>query len=325
MDEQKIKGLENAIQGQFGNIVGLLVQKNGEREYEKCFNGFAATDAVHVYSVTKSIFSALVGIAIEKGAIKSVGQRVLEFFPEHAARPGADSIHDVTIENLLTMTAPYRCDAEPYEAFFTSGNWVEFALGLLGGGKPAGAFRYSPIVGTHILGGILARATRRPVGAFAAEFLFEPLGIPAPGNVVFHTAEEQFAWYRQGKHPREWVADGQGVNTAGWGLALRPDDLAKIGQLYLNEGVWEGRRLLPADWVRASTSPHARWNGRPYGYLWWLIDEGEHSFAGLGDGGNVLYVNPAKKLVTVITALMGGEEADRIEWIRRHVEPLFDE
>lgn len=303
---------------------GSLCKKNGEIAYDQYFNGFAAQDAVHVYSVTKSIVSSLIGIAIEKGYIQSVHQKVLDFFPEYKIRPGTNTIQDVTIENLLTMTAPYRCEAEPYEAFFSSGNWVEFALDLLGGEKPAGEFLYSPIVGTHILGGILTRAAGRPVLDFAVEYLFEPLGIPTPGNVVFHTAEEQLAWYQQGKYPRGWVADEQGINTAGWGLTLRPEDLVKIGQLYLDGGAWGGRQLLPADWVSASTGAHARWGALSYGYLWWVIDEAEHSFAALGDGGNALYINGEKKLVIVITALMGEGDADPIEWIRAHIEPIFE-
>ncbi len=88
-----------------------------------------------------------------------------------------------------------------------------------------------------------------------------------------------------------WVVDSQGINTASWGLFLTPVDMAKIGQLYLYGGMWNGEQIVPAGWIDESTNEHSRWGELSYGYLWWIIDDKEHIYAALGDGGNVIYVN----------------------------------
>ncbi|HOO27956.1 MAG TPA: serine hydrolase, partial [Lachnospiraceae bacterium] len=235
LDPGKKKEFEKIISSGYHNITGIAVQKDGRCVYEKYYQGYTATDTVHVASVTKSIFSALIGIAVAQGAIRSIDDKVLDFFPEHTVLQGEKSAQDVTIKNMLTMTAPYKFKTEPYEAFFASENWMDAALDLLGGTGRAGKFQYSPIAGTHILSGILVKATGQPVFDFAAFHLFSPLGITVGQNVILHSKEEQLAFF-QGKTVSGWVADPQGINPAGWGLTLTPADMAKIGQLYLDNG-----------------------------------------------------------------------------------------
>lgn len=200
--------------------------KDGKTAYEGYYQGYTAARAVHVYSVTKSVFSILIGIAIDKGYIRSVEQRVLDFFPDYTDA-GDETAHKVTVKNLLTMTAPYKCGTEPYEALFASPNWMEYALDLLGGNGPTDEFRYSPIVGSHLLSGILTGATGQTVLDFATENLFAPLGIEPPDSVALHTKEEHIA-FGSGAKPGGWAADPQGIHTAGWGLCLTPMDMAKI-------------------------------------------------------------------------------------------------
>lgn len=326
MNQEQVKKLEKAVGSHYGNITGIIAQKNGIKLYENYFNGFTAKDSVHVYSVTKSIISALVGIAVDKGHIKSVNQPVLDFFPDYAVKAGEKTIQSVTIENLLTMTAPYKYVSEPYEEFFASENWVNAALNLLGGDEHTGEFRYSPIIGAHILSGILVKATGLPILNFATENLFSPLGINTIHNVVFHSAEEQIAWSAKDKHTGGWVVDPQGINTASWGLTLSPSDMAKIGQLYLNGGKWENKQIIPANWVKVSTREHARWDTLFYGYLWWIIDNEKHIYAALGDGGNAIYINTEKNLVVAIASLfVPGTTEDRIGFIIKHIEPLFED
>ena len=96
--------------------------------------------------------------------------------------------------------------------------------------------------------------------------------------------------------------------------------MSRIGQLLLNRGVWDGRRIVPAEWISESTAVHSRWGELMYGYLWWIIDAEERSFAALGDGGNVIYVNPAKNLVVAIASLFKPTAKDRIEFIKRYIE-----
>jgi CubicO group peptidase (beta-lactamase class C family) len=127
------------------------------------------------------------------------------------------------------------------------------------------------------------------------------------------------------KNTSGWVVDPQGNNTAGWGLFLKAADMAKIGQMYLNRGVWDGKQIVPAAWIDESTKEHSRWDERKlvYGYLWWIIDE--ESYAAMGDGGNVIYVNPAKKLVVAIASLFMPRAKDRIELIKAYIEPMVED
>lgn len=322
MKNANIQQFEQFIENNYNNITGIIVQKNGSKVYEQYFNGYTPDDAVHIFSVTKSVFSALIGIAIEKGYIKSVEQKVLDFFPDYTIPDGETAIQNITIRHLLTMTAPYKYKAEPYETFFASENWVNAALDLLGG-EETGEFLYAAIIGTHILSGILANATGTPTLEFANDSLFYPLGIDVPHNVFLRTKEEHMA-VMSTKGTRGWVADPQGRNPASWGLFLKPQEMAKIGQLYLNGGLWNNEQLIPASWVAESTTEHSRWGELSYGYLWWVIDENEHTYAAMGDGGNVIYVNEKKGLVVSIASLFLPNVTDRISLIQDRIEPLFE-
>jgi len=325
MNREKMKELESLIGREYGNISGLVALKGGDKLYEGYFNGYSGGNALHVYSVTKSVFSGLIGIAVDEGRIESVDQRVLDFFPDYAVPKGEETIRRVTIKNLLTMTAPYKYETEPYEEFFGSLNPIQRALDLLGGDKPIGEFNYSAIGGTHILSGILAKATGRSALDFAAERLFSPLGIEVPRSVTLRSKEEHLA-FMSDKNSSGWVVDPQGFNTASWGLFLRPVDMAKIGQLYLNGGKWGGEQIVSARWIEESTREQSRcaqWGNLAYGYLWWIID-GE-SYAALGDGGNAIYVNSKKGIVISIASLFMPEAKDRIELIKRYIEPALEE
>ena len=323
MKYNTIQTFEESIDAQYNNITGIVIQKDGETRYERYFHGFSADNAAHVFSVTKSVFSALVGIAISQGAIQSVEQKVLDFFPDYRVLPGETTIQQITIQNLLTMTAPYKYETEPYQRFFASPNPIQDALDLLGGDKPIGAFHYSAVGGTHILSGILARATGKNTLDYAKEHLLDPLGIHVPQSIMLRSEEEHMA-VMSDPATRGWVVDPQGNNMASWGLFLSPREMAKFGRLYLDGGAWEGRQIVPVAWVAESTREHSRcndWGKLPYGYLWWVIDA--NSFAALGDGGNVIYVNTKKKLVVAIASYMAPDVKDRIKWIKTMIEPLF--
>ena len=324
MNQEKIKELENFINKEYSNITGLVIQKNGTKLYEKYFNEYTVHNAIHIYSVTKSVVSTLIGIAIDDGGIKSVDQKVLDFFPYYTIEAGEKTIQNITIENLLTMTAPYKYKTEPYEKFFTSQNPIVDALDLLGGDGSIGTFNYSAIGGTHILSGILAKATGRSILDFATEKLFSPLGIKVPHNVVIRDKEEHFAVMND-KNTSGWAVDPQGLNTASWGLFLTPLEMAKIGQLYLNNGVWNDKQIVSAKWITESTREHSRcvqWGNLAYGYLWWLIDE--ESYGAMGDGGNIIYVNTKTQMVISIASLNIPEAKDRIEFIKGNIEPMFE-
>lgn len=193
-------------------------------------------------------------------------------------------------------------------------------LDLLGGKKPAGEFRYTPLIGPDILSGIIVNATGRSVLDFAREYLFSPLGINVPSNILLDTKEEHIAFVKT-NNLSGWVADDKGTNTAGWGLTLTAMDMAKIGQLCLDGGKWKGRQIVPSFWINESVTEQSRWEEEnlPYGYLWWTgIGNG---YAAMGDSGNVIYVNPTPKIVISIASLFKPTAKDRIELIKEHIEP----
>jgi len=326
MNQENIAELEKTISSDYSNVAGITVLKRGVKMYENYFNGYTADSAFHVFSVTKSINSALIGIAVDKGYIRSLDQKVLDFFPDYTPKRGEKTAQCITLRDMLTMTTPFKYKSAPYTKYFTSDDWVKSALDLLGGKGEIGQFRYTPLIGPDILSGILTSVTGQSALEFAYENLFSPLGIDVTKKVVFQTKEEQLSIMKD-HHESGWVADPQGINTAGWGLFLTPADMAKIGQLYLNGGIWDGKQIISAEWIAQSTKVHSRWEELKlsYGYLWWIIDENEHSYAAIGDGGNVIYVSPAKNLVIAIASLFKPTAKDRIELIKKYIEPIFED
>lgn len=327
MNKEKITELEKKIRNDYSNIAGIVVLKNGKMLYENYFNECTDASRIHVYSVSKSIISILIGIAMDKGYIKSINQKVLDFFPEYTVKKREKTIQNITLKDLLTMTAPYKYKFDPYTyiKYFMSKDWIKFTLDLLGGKGQIGEFRYTPIVGPDILSGILIKVTGQSVFDFATENLFSPLGITVESNVIFHSAKEQRE-FNKAKNISGWVTDPNGVNAGGWGLTLSPIDMAKIGQLCLDGGVWNGKQIVSTQWINESTKEHSRWEkiNLPYGYLWWIIDNKEHSYGAVGDGGNVIYFNTKKKIVVSIASLFVPKVKDRIEFIKEHIEPIFE-
>lgn len=323
MDQKQIKKMEDTIAADYRNMVGMVIVKDGETIYENYYNGCNDKSRIHVFSVTKSIVSILIGIALDKGLIKSVDDKVLEYFPDYVVKRGEKTLPNIRIRDILTMTVPYKYKFNPYTKYFTSMDWVKFSLDKMGGRGTIGEFRYAPIIGPDVLSGILAKATGQSVLEFAKENLFEPLDINIEKNITFDSKEEQMKFYKS-TDMNGWVADPQGVNTAGWGLTISPVDMAKIGQLFLNKGKWNDKQIVSERWVRESTTEHSRWKklDLPYGYLWWI---GEKSgYAAMGDGGNIIYVNPEKNLVVAITSLFYPRAKDRIEFIEKFVLPYND-
>lgn len=323
MNQEKVAEMERVISKDYSNMAGMVIRKDGETVYENYYNGCTADNRIHVFSVTKSILSILIGIALDKGYIESVDQKALEFYPEYTVKRGEKTIQNITLRNLLTMTAPYKYKFNPYTKYFTSKDWVKFSLDKLGGRGNIGEFRYAPIVGPDILSGILVKATGQSVFDFAKENLFGPLGITVERTITFQSKEEQMAFY-DATDLSVWVASPTGVNAAGWGLTLSPVDMAKIGQLLLNGGMWDGKRIVSEKWITESTSEHSRWEQQnlPYGYLWWVGED--KGYAAMGDGGNMIYVSPEKKMVVSITSLFQPRVKDRIEFVKKYVEPLFE-
>lgn len=320
MNESKIKEFENIIEKEYPNTCGIAVMKDNKLIYENYYNKCNKENKIHIYSITKSIISILIGIAIDNGYIKNVDENILNFFPDYKVQDNEKTIQNIKLKDIMSMTAPYKFKEEPYVEYFTSDNHLKFCLDFLGGEDKIGVFRYTPVIGPDILSGVISNSTNQSVLDFARENLFKPLGINVDKNIVFNNAEEQFAFY-ESIDMNGWVCDKTNLNTAGWGLTLSPTDMAKIGQLYLNGGVFNCKKIISTNWIKESTSIHSEFNKLKYGYLWWVLDK--DSFAALGDGGNTIYVNKAKNIVISVTALFVQNAKDRIDLIKQYIEPAF--
>ncbi|WJQ79066.1 serine hydrolase domain-containing protein [Brevibacillus brevis] len=314
IDAEKLAELDLIVKASYSNINGIVVVRNGYLVYESYYHGYGPKDRHHVASVTKSILSALIGIAIEERFIKNVDQKVLDFFPDYAPDHTETQKQVITIRHLLTMTAPYPFEDwhEPLDKMCMQSDWVTYSLDMLGQKGKIGAFKYST-AGAHLLSAILTRSTGKSAREFANEHLFKPIGIEEIPDYEMKAFgfEDLF-----GKDVRGWVKDPDNNSTGGWGLTLTPCDMARIGLLYLNRGCWDHHQIIPVDWIDESTAM----NHNHYGYLWWLREEdGVFSYAALGDGGNVICCIPEKNLVVAIASEFMPNSRDRWTLIKEHI------
>ena len=319
----KVK-MEKLIHNSYKNIGGIVVLQDGVKQYEYYMNDCTQETTVQVFSVTKSIVSLLIGIAMDKGYLKSLDQKVLDFFPEYKVKQGETTLQQITLKDMMTMTVPYKFKSEPYVDYFGSDDWVVASLDRLGGKGKIGEFRYAPVIGPDIFTGILKKATGQSVNEFATKHLFQPLQIVPKADRIFANQKEQMEFYKE-KDPNCWVTGPSGVHTGGWGLCLTAMDLAKIGQVYLNNGQWENQTIVSEQWIQESTEVHSRckqWDCS-YGYLWWILDENQGIYAAMGDSGNIIYVNPKKKLVVAVASLFDKHAKDIRKLICEYIDPMY--
>ena len=220
------------------NIRQIVAYKDNILEIEEYKEGFSKEDTMNVMSVTKSITSLLIGIAIDKGFIGSVDDLVMDYYKTiYIPKRGEKTIYDVTIKHLLTMTAPYKGNSEPWKKVCTSKDWSLSILDSLGGRNGiTNEFRYHTL-GTQILLGIIRIASGMNILEFANEYLFKPLGIEPRVNANCKSKEDQFAYLmNKGNHGKVWFMDPTDMPTAGWGLSLSAYEMAQIGLLVLNKG-----------------------------------------------------------------------------------------
>jgi CubicO group peptidase (beta-lactamase class C family) len=254
----------------------------------------------NIKSASKSIMSALVGIAIQRGHIMSVNQPIADYFPE--LRKDADPRKQkITIEDLLTMRSGLESTSfDNYGEWVRSKNWVRYVLERPMIGEPGGELEYST-GSTHLLSAILTKATRRNTWQFAQEALGTPLGITIA----------------------RWPRDPQGIYFGGNEMLMTPRQMLAFGELYLNNGRAKGRQLVPAEWVETSCKGRGRSRFNPdqlYGYGWWLRDfDGEESCFAWGYGGQYILVFRKHGLVIVTTSSTAVDDERR-----DHRRAIFD-
>jgi CubicO group peptidase (beta-lactamase class C family) len=253
MDPAVLDELDTKVPESYPQVRSLLVVRHGYLVYERYWHGLDAADS---HSVTKSVTSALVGIALADHKVKSLDQTVGELLAAHLP-PNADPrLRRVTLEQLLTMTSGLASDAKPggsdelrWNRMLASRDWVRHILGRQLATTPGTSFAYSS-AGSHLLSAVVADATGQSLLAYARANLFGPLGIATTNALVqpvrhWPPTPAELAAYEQA--PVAWPTDPQGYQVGFAWLRLPARDLAKFGYLYLNGGRWDGTQVVPAD------------------------------------------------------------------------------
>jgi CubicO group peptidase (beta-lactamase class C family) len=320
MDPARLAALDASLATEHGNIDGMLVIRHGrivyeanyERDYDALFDAGTQTPGQYNYydpewhpfyqrtslhtvqSVTKSVTSALIGIAIGRGEIDGVDVRVIDYLDGYEVTHLDERKRAMTLEDILTMrtgiewdedSVPYTDPENSCAGMEASDDWVQFVVERPMSHQPGQVFNYNSGA-SHLLSLIIKVSTGKYADEYAREHLFGPLGISG------------FYW----KKTPKGFPDTEG------GLYLTPRDLAKIGYLYAKDGVWDGVRILPEGWVQASVARSVEdvgWDDKGYGYQWWLIPWGSkhqsNASTCLGYGGQYLFVVPEHDLIAVFT------------------------
>jgi len=276
----------------------LLVARHGEILRERCFRGPGPASPANVKSVSKSIMSALIGIAVAEGELK-VDQPVAPFFSEYLGADEDPRKRAITVGNLLSMQSGLeRTSGGGYGRWVASPNWVRYAITRPMVTEPGGQMLYST-GNTHLLSAILTEATGRSTFAYARDRLFAPMDVRLPA----------------------WTTDPQGIYFGGNEMRVTPRAMVRFGELYRNGGRHEGRQIVPEAWVRASLEPRTRspWSGESYGYGWFVSEAAGHPmFYAWGYGGQFIFVVPDLELTVVTTS------DSEVERERGHLEAIRD-
>jgi len=303
-------------QGRHPDIDALVIAQHGQ-VIASGVRPDLELDEVDIRSATKSVTALLIGIAIDRGLIASVDTPVSTLLPELSDAFSEPRRATMRVRDLLTMRSGLDCDdwdaKSPghEDTMYETSDWLGFWSKLPMREAPGERFSYC--TGNVIaLGRLLAHATGQPVPGFARAALFAPLGI----------------------RDARWASWNRGKDTdTGGHLALHPDALHAIGQLVLNEGVWNGRRVVSAEWIRAMTRAHADIPGRAqrYGYLWWLDETRQPGLPrsrllmAWGNGGNFVVVMPELSAVFVSVGRRYNrpEALEPLQWLRDSVLPVL--
>jgi CubicO group peptidase (beta-lactamase class C family) len=259
------------------------VSINGERIEERYFNGAGPSDGANLKSASKSVLSALVGIALDQGYLQNVHDTIGQFFPQYLDPEDEPAKQEITIEDLLTMRSGLETTSNRnYGRWVQSSNWVRHALSRPMADEPGGRMIYST-GNSHVLSALLTESTGMSTLDFARRYLADPLGIRI----------------------RSWMRDPQGIYFGGNEMHLTPRAMLEIGELYLNRGRVGDQQVVSESWIRESLEPRtqSRWSGREYGYGWWIRTlAGHRVHYAWGYGGQFIFVVSDLDLVVVATS-----------------------
>lgn len=281
VDAAMLAKLQDEIEARGVPLHSLLIIRNGYLISETYYGSYRPETKHDVWSITKSVIATLVGMAQGRGDIGDVRTPVAALLPGTIGPKKAA----ITLEHLLTMTSGLGwVESDPtFAKLYRSPDWVQFMLDLPMGRKPGAVFSYCSGC-SHLLSAIVAEQTGEDPEALARRELFAPLGI----------------------RDYQWETDPAGLPIGGWGLRLTPRDMAKLGLLYLHQGQWDGKQIIPAAWVAEATRKHTATDGDlGYGYQWWTYPNWG-AYAALGRDGQTIWVAPDYDLIVVTTAATEG-------------------
>ena len=297
-----LAGAEQAAEG-LPRLNSLLVSWRGEQIVERYYHGARAGRATNIKSASKTVMSALVGIAVDRGLIASIDEPIAQYFPKLLGADADEKKRAITVGDLLTMRSGLESTSNRnYGSWVSSSNWVRYALERPIVRDPGARMIYST-GNTHLLSAILTQVSGS-TWKFAEEALAQPLGFALP----------------------RWPTDPQGIYFGGNDMELTPRQMLAFGELYLNGGRFEGKQVISEAWVRESLTPRTRsWRDtrRLYGYCWWIRElAGFRTFYAWGYGGQFIFVVPDLELVAVTTSSTapGGDRRDHLGGIYDLVE-----
>ncbi|MFC1724250.1 serine hydrolase [candidate division KSB1 bacterium] len=290
IDTVRIHDMINKIITDYEFTNSVLIVRNGKLVLEEYFNDYNINKANDIASATKSVTSLLIGIAVEKGFIQSIDQKMMDFFPEYDTDSLDPRKIDITIRHLLKMKSGYPFDDhEDFNyRFWRTGNELKFTVEFPLTSTPGDVYTYSS-PSTHILSAIITKATGQNALNFGNDYLFEPLNITVD-------------W---------WPEDSLGNNIGGGGLGMTPREMARLGMLILNEGYYNGFQIVSSDWIKESLerySSNVDWfqqyfTNFGYGYLWWMAQTGGHNiYFAAGHGGQHILTIPDLNMIIITTA-----------------------
>ncbi|HEY0671846.1 MAG TPA: serine hydrolase [Longimicrobiales bacterium] len=285
-------------------LTSLIVAQNGKIVREQYFRGLKPGQAVNVKSVSKSILSALVGIAIAEGEFAEQS-RISALLPDYFRDIPDATKRSLTVRHLLTMqTGLEGTSFDNYGEWVNSRNWVRYALQRPFECAPDSCMTYST-GNSHLLSVILTQHTGVSTRTYAQRKLFTPLGMRLAG----------------------WARDPQGFDFGGNEMRFTPRDLLKFGELYRSNGRYNGKQIVPAEWIRKSWGEYttSRWNGHSYGYHWWTrTHEGTKIHFAWGYGGQFIFVVPARQLVVVATSSLNrGRDGRHLDNVHALVDRII--
>ena len=310
--------VKKIIDGDYGEIHSLLIYKDNTLVIEKYFRGYNENDLHVCYSVTKSVTSALIGIAIDKGYLNGVTKKILSFFPQYTSiQNPSEWKNSINLHQVLSMSAGFQWDefTLPYtnpdndvRKLISSSDWIKYILDLPVTNQPGTIFTYNSGC-TTLLGEMIYESTGLKTDQFCETNIFEPLKI--------------FNW--------EWEKGPNDIINTFGGLKLKPVDMLKFGRLYLQKGKWNGKQLISESWINNSTAAKININNYyEYAYQWWRYRDASSTARILqindvyyadGWGGQFIWVVPHLNMVVVTTGGNFNNGNEPLYFFRDYILP----